>query len=744
MAREMRGLGLGVVLGLVTTTAFAVPALQRVMDLTQPDGTSFRGRQWGDERSHGYETADGYTIQRDPSTRYWHYVQADGKGHVRPVAARPGIEQVPAGLMRGERPSHVVAAPRPVGPSRVSGWAPVAVSEPPQRAVPSTGTGYMPVVLVSFSDRSPTYSKTSFNTLLFTGTKSMADYYQEVSYDAFTVSAGPGGIAGWYTASHTHNHYGENDTNPQDPSDLWPGDLVYEAAAAADAAGFNFAPYDQDGDCYVDNLVVIHQGTGEEVGLDDYDIWSHSWDLNSAQYYGRSHYPALVTSSTCASNPSLKVKVSKYTVQPELYYASYMTSIGVFAHEFGHALGLPDLYDTDGSSWGAGDWTIMAGGSWNYVTQPGDSPAHFGPWEKWRLGWITPTPISCSASVNIPTASTSSTGFYRLLDGSAPGGTGEYFLVENRQSSSAAGFDDGLPGNGLLIWHVDEATSNNTKECWQGSSTPPPVCSASVHYKVAVIQADNQWNLEKKTSNNNGDSGDPYPGSTSKTTFNNTSTPSSKLYSGAASGASVTSISSSAATMTATLTAPGSSFLAVSKVGSGTGSVSSTPAGISCGGTCSASFSCGTPVSLSPMPGTGSSFAGWSGDCSGTGACSVTMDGARNVTATFNLNTYLLTVSTAGSGTVTSVPAGISCGSDCSESYTYNTGVTLTATPAAGSVFSGWSGACGGTGQCVLSMTSARSVTATFVPLTISIDDGSTTEGDSGTTSMTVTVTVGP
>lgn len=111
MARGMRGLGLGVVLGLLATTAFAVPALQRVRELTQPDGTSFQGRQWGDERSHGYETPDGYTIRRDPATRYWHYVEHDARGGVRRLAARPGIERRPAGLVRGIRPRVQLAAP---------------------------------------------------------------------------------------------------------------------------------------------------------------------------------------------------------------------------------------------------------------------------------------------------------------------------------------------------------------------------------------------------------------------------------------------------------------------------------------------------------------------------------------------------------------------------------------------------------------------------------------------------------
>ena len=110
-------------------------------------------------------------------------------------------------------------------------------------------------------------------------------------------------------------------------------------------------------------------------------------------------------------------------------------------------------------------------------------------------------------------------------------------------------------------------------------------------------------------------------------------------------------------------------------------------------------------------------FAGWSGACSGTGACTVSMTQARAVTATFNTaSTFALGVTRAGTGTgtVTSSPSGINCGTSCTANYASGASVTLTATAASGSTFAGWSGSCSGTGSCVLSMTASRSVTATF------------------------------
>ncbi len=157
--------------------------------------------------------------------------------------------------------------------------------------------------------------------------------------------------------------------------------------------------------------------------------------------------------------------------------------------------------------------------------------------------------------------------------------------------------------------------------------------------------------------------------------------------------------------------------LTVSKTGTGSGTVTSNPAAINCGSTCSASFNYSTVVTLTPTASPGSSFTGWSGACSGSGTCQVTMDAARSVTASFTINTYTLTISKngAGLGTVTSSPAGINCGSTCSASFNYITAVTLTASAATGSTFNGWSGGgCSGTGSCIVTMTAAATVTATF------------------------------
>ncbi|MFN2304402.1 MAG: InlB B-repeat-containing protein, partial [Anaerolineales bacterium] len=162
-------------------------------------------------------------------------------------------------------------------------------------------------------------------------------------------------------------------------------------------------------------------------------------------------------------------------------------------------------------------------------------------------------------------------------------------------------------------------------------------------------------------------------------------------------------------------------LLTVDKSGTGTGLVTSNPTGINCGSSCSASFSQGTTIVLTATPDAGSTFSGWTGCDSASGyQCQVDMNQARSITATFTLSTptnYLLTVllSGFGSGTVTSSPGGIDCGSNCSASFTSGTTVTLTASPSMGSSFFGWSGACSSTSPtCVVSMTEDINVTATF------------------------------
>jgi hypothetical protein len=179
---------------------------------------------------------------------------------------------------------------------------------------------------------------------------------------------------------------------------------------------------------------------------------------------------------------------------------------------------------------------------------------------------------------------------------------------------------------------------------------------------------------------------------------------------------------------------PTTRTLTVAKAGSGSGTV--TGPGISCGTDCRQAYADSTSVTLAATPAANSTFAGWSGACTGVGSCVVTMSAARFVIATFGLltpPTRFLTVAKAGSGSGTVTGPGISCGSDCSEGYADGTTVALTATRAANSTFAGWSGACSGTGSCVVTMSADTLVTATFrLRPALRVSNVVVTEGNSG------------
>jgi Divergent InlB B-repeat domain len=160
--------------------------------------------------------------------------------------------------------------------------------------------------------------------------------------------------------------------------------------------------------------------------------------------------------------------------------------------------------------------------------------------------------------------------------------------------------------------------------------------------------------------------------------------------------------------------------LGTSLAGSGAGNISSSPSGIACNSTCSAQFDKPDQITLTETPATGSTFAGWSGGgCSGTQtACQVTMNADQSVTATFDAIPQTLTVAVegSGSGTVSSSPSGVSCGSTCAAQFNHTSQVTLTETPTSGSTFAGWSGAgCSGTQTtCQVTMNATENVTASF------------------------------
>lgn len=174
-----------------------------------------------------------------------------------------------------------------------------------------------------------------------------------------------------------------------------------------------------------------------------------------------------------------------------------------------------------------------------------------------------------------------------------------------------------------------------------------------------------------------------------------------------------------------TVDASQSHTVSVTIGGDGGGTVSSSPAGINCPTDCSASFT--ATVQLTATADASSNFLGWSGACSGTGACSIAATADAAVTAMFAAKPMLTVEKVGGgTGTVTSMPAGIACGATCSAAFDGGTMVTLTATPDPGFTFKAWSGGgCGNVSPCQVPLSAATTVKALFSPPTLYlVDDG--------------------
>lgn len=415
-----------------------------------------------------------------------------------------------------------------------------------------TGDAHVPVALVDFSDvpaEATLHSPAAFDALLFQegyphGAGSMRDYYQDQSGGLFDVD---GTVSPWTRLSKTlgtysAGSYGLNQTEPNGRT------MARDAAAATDDV-FDFCDSDADGDGLVDTFFVIHAGPGAEA-TSVYDetqdaIWSHQSQL----------FPRYTTNDTCANGKTMKI--GTYVTMPEeVLFDSWgtpgapsrLTPIGVFVHEFGHALGLPDLYDIDYSSpGGVGTWDAMAAGGYGFDGQTEWRPTPFSAWTKTHLGWALPQTLTASLpAVAIPSADLpvvgAFTGFYKLIPEGSDGK--EYFLVENR---TPHGWAADFPGSGLLVWHIDDSKASDRNED----------NADDAHRRVELIQADGLDDLSDLRSFGLGDLGDMFPGSTNNFSLTDLTSPSTRLHSGALSGVSVTGIGLGGLTTVATLRVPG-------------------------------------------------------------------------------------------------------------------------------------------------------------------------------------------
>lgn len=357
------------------------------------------------------------------------------------------------------------------------------------------GSRSIPVLTGTYANTaSNPYPVANLQQELFDGpwpTGTMTEIYLEMSYGQLTVD---GTVFDWVANAENDTHY----EGPVGCNGLCGtskvGEFLTEVLDQVDGA-IDFSQYDNDGpddipnsgddDGFVDFVAFVHPEAGGECGNNN--VWSHRWIYSG---WTGSEY---VTDDNIQGTTT-KIRIDDYVIQPAFACdGTTMIEIGVFAHEFGHAFGLPDLYDTDtsnGSSAGIGNWGLMASGSWGGDNNSPERPSHMGAWSKEYLGWVNPTTVTADQmGAAIANAAQNSAAFKLSIDAN------RYYLIENRQKT---GFDDSLRSGGLAIWKINDAVIN-------GGMTSNTVNADENNQGVEMVEADGNNSLDNNVRSQAGD-----------------------------------------------------------------------------------------------------------------------------------------------------------------------------------------------------------------------------------------------
>jgi len=389
---------------------------------------------------------------------------------------------------------------------------PTTLRSPPSRAPEAIKCL---VILVNFDDvraDTLTHSVDWFRDMLFSSDNpnSMRSYFLANSFGGMDVT---GDVYAWFDLPQPLSYYADNRRGmggyPRNAQKM-----IEDAVDAADPF-IDYSLYDSDGpdgvpnsgddDGVVDFLLVVHAGRGYEWTLHPGDIHSHA--------------------SRIRPRPVDGVHVVNYATESE------DARVGLFAHELGHLLGLPDLYDVTLSSFGLGMTSLMAYGSWG--GGDGSRPVGLNAWSRMKLGFIDPVVLEANrARYGLACLEDAPEALILWNDGS-PGP--QYFIVENRRAKSYDSYLS-LFGEGLYIYHVDERAEDNSGEG---------------RHLISLEQADGRFDLERARSWGFGsDEGDPYPGETGNREFSWQTTPSNYSYEGTPTQVSIRDISDPGDVMT--------------------------------------------------------------------------------------------------------------------------------------------------------------------------------------------------
>jgi M6 family metalloprotease-like protein len=375
--------------------------------------------------------------------------------------------------------------------------------------------------MVSFTDDTLTYTPQDFNYSLFdtthsTPTGSVYDYYQWVSRGRLKVL---GQVVAKVRLPHDRAYYGSNSWGlslSASPQNMW--GAIRDALMKCDSL-VNWSDFDNDHDGYVDMLWLLHAGFGGEAGRSRNDFWSLTSRMSAGWLYGGAYEtPQLVPGST-----TQHMRVDRFSSVPEIsaFHPTQHSEIGVFCHEFGHALGLPDLYDTSqlggAANVGPGNWSLMSTGGYGTNGYTPERPAHLDAWSMLFLGWTSSIQPSEDALLTLPPIEDTGPVVQFWFQGEA---NPEHFLIENRQRLD---YDQYMPNPGLLVYHVDDATI--------GSRLVSNRVNTGLTPGIQVVEADGGYAMTQGL--NRGDPGDPFPGSTGNTSLDDETSPSTRTFAGA-------------------------------------------------------------------------------------------------------------------------------------------------------------------------------------------------------------------
>jgi len=304
------------------------------------------------------------------------------------------------------------------------------------------GQRRIPVILVEFKDKKFNNTSKDIINAMLRGSNSVGQYYFDQSNGLYEPVFDVFGI---YCLSKNREEYGGHNGTVKDKGIGW---LVTEACQLASADGVSFKPYDTNGDYYCDVVIVIYAGVGEAQSAlyHPESIWPCNWTLESAQYYSRGGEGAF---SPASGDPY----VNHFAVFNELHGSNdngkTIDGIGTFVHEFGHCLGLPDLYDTgNNDNYGMGNWDLMCLG--NYAND-GYTPVGFSAYEKVFMGWVDYIKPQPNTYYTLPVWNQGKKDTDKAVCVVSDINKNEYFIFENRRRT---GWDKYLPGQGIMVTHV--------------------------------------------------------------------------------------------------------------------------------------------------------------------------------------------------------------------------------------------------------------------------------------------------